>query len=265
MIGSKRKIQLMREEFISRGWATPSQFDGVHAPIGLPIGSKTVQEIAISRGAQLVHVRQQRSKQPKPLSVTAIILGAGESSRMGKPKLLLPFGDSTVIGTLISSVQASSVDRVIIVLGASYEIHRKNIRQYAVDIVHNKQYRDGMLSSLQCGLGTVRDDADAVMVLLGDQPMIRSADMEKLIDAYRHSEKQIIVASHGEKRGHPVLIGRKFINEIIEYPKEASLRDLLQNHPGEILEIRTGNEKILRDIDTEKDYHYELKQHHKHD
>ena len=265
MIGSRRKIQLMREEFISLGWATAARFDGVHAPIGLPIGSKTVQEIAVSIGAQLVQVRQQRRKRPKPLSVTAIILGAGTSSRMGKPKLLLPFGESTVFGTVISHVLDSSVERVIVVLGANYDIHYKKIRDYAVDIVHNPQYNDGMFSSLQCGLGSVGEDADAVLVLLGDQPMIRTADMEKLIDAYRHSENRIMVATHGEKRGHPVLFGRGYINELKGYSKEASLRDLLQNHSGEILEIETGNEKILRDIDTESDYQYELKQHHKHD
>jgi molybdenum cofactor cytidylyltransferase len=93
--------------------------------------------------------------------------------------------------------------------------------------------------------------------------MIRAVDMDKLIDAYRHSEKQIVLATHGEKRGHPILFGRKYISELKGYSKEASLRDLLQNHPGEILEIETDNEKILRDIDTENDYQYELKHHHK--
>ena len=265
MIGSKRKIRLMRDEFISQGWATASQFDRVHAPVGLEIGSKTVQEIAVSICAQLVQVRHQRHHLRKLPSVTAIILGAGESSRMGKPKLLLPFGDSTMIGTVISNVLASSVEKAVVVLGSNYESHRQVIKDYPVEIVHNKQYQEGMLSSVQCGLKAVSKTSDAVIVLLGDQPMIQAEEMDQLIESYRDSEKEIAIAIHEKKRGHPILFGRKFINEILGFPQDASLRDILQNHPAEILEMKTANDRILRDIDTENDYQFELKHHYKHD
>ena len=265
MIGSKRKISLMRDEFISQGWASPSQFDLVHAPIGLEIGSKTVQEIAVSICAQLVQIRHQRHPLRKRPSVTAIILGAGESSRMGRPKMLLPYGDSTMIGTVISNALASSVEKAIVVLGSNYESHHQVVKDYPVEIVHNTQYREGMLSSVQCGLKAISNNSDAVMVLLGDQPMIQTAEMDQLIDSYKHSEKEIAIATHENKRGHPILFGRKFINEILELPGEASLRDLLQNHPAEILEMKTGYDRILRDIDTENDYQFELKHHHKND
>jgi len=265
MIGSKRKIRLMRDEFISQGWATESQLDRVYAPVGLEIGSKTVQEIAVSISAQLVQIRHQRHHLRKLPSVTAIILGAGESSRMGKPKLLLPFGDRTMIGTVISNVLASSVEKVIVVLGSNYESHREVIKDYPVEIVNNKRYREGMLSSVKCGLKAVSDAADAVMVLLGDQPMIQAGEMDQLIESYMDSEKEIAIATHEKKRGHPILFGRKFIRELTGYPREASLRDLLQKHPSEILEMKTGNDGILRDIDTENDYQFELKHHHKHE
>ncbi|KPL11268.1 MAG: hypothetical protein AMS26_20370 [Bacteroides sp. SM23_62] len=265
MIGSKRKISLMREEFISKGWANESQFDRIHAPIGLDIGSKTIQEIAVSICAQLVQVRHQRQHLRKSPSVTAIILGAGESSRMGKPKLLLPFGDTTMIGTVIGNVLASSAEKVIVVLGSNYEDHRLAIKDYPVEIVNNSRYREGMFSSVKCGLKAVSGAADAVMVLLADQPMIGAGEMDKLIESYRDSEKKIIIATHGNKRGHPVLIGSKYIHEIVGYPMQGSLRDILQNHPEDICEVQTDNAAILRDIDTEADYQEELKQHHKHD
>jgi xanthine dehydrogenase accessory factor len=265
MIGSRRKISLMREEFLSRGWATESQFDRVHAPIGLEIGSKTVQEITVSIAAQLVQVRHQKRHPGKQPFVTAIILGAGESSRMGKPKLLLPFGDSTMIGTVISQVLASSVQHLIVLLGARYESHHKAIRHYPVQIVQNMDYRAGMLSSVKCGLEHIPDATDAVMVLLGDQPMVASAEMDRLIESYSSSDQEIVVATHGQKRGHPILFGRDLISEIMELPAEASLRDLLQNHPSGILEMQTTSEGILRDIDTEKDYQFELKHQHKND
>jgi molybdenum cofactor cytidylyltransferase len=265
MIGSKRKIKLMREEFISRGWAAAEQLDRVHAPIGLEIGSKTVQEISVSICAQLVQVRYQKQHESGLPSVAAIILGAGASSRMGRPKLLLPFGDSTVIGTLVSKVLAAPVEKVIVVLGANHELHRKALQEYPVEIVENKKYREGMLSSVKCGLKAVHASTEAVMVLLGDQPMITTGEMNQLIESYRESEKEIMIATHDSKRGHPVLFGKQFIAEIEGFSAEASLRDLLQHHPSEILEVQTGNERILRDIDTEHDYLYELKHHHKHD
>jgi len=265
MIGSKRKISLMRDEFLSLGWATESQWETVHAPIGLEIGSKTVQEIAISISAQLVQVRYQRHKHRKMPAVTAIILGAGESSRMGRPKLLLPFGDSTIIEEVISQALASSVEKTIVVLGSNIESHREVIKNYPVEIINNEQYKEGMFSSVKCGLEAVPDTSDAVMVLLGDQPMIQAEEMDQLIESYRDSEKEIALATHGNMRGHPILFGRKFISEIIGYPGKASLRDLLQKHPSEILEIKTGSDRILRDIDTENDYQFELKQHNKHD
>jgi len=199
MIGSNRKIKLMRDEFISQGWATASQFDRVHAPIGLEIGSKTVQEIAVSISAQLVQIRYQRHHLRKLPSVTAIILGAGESSRMGKPKLLLPFGDTTMIGTAVSNVLASSVEKAIVVLGSNYEAHHREIKDYNVEIVNNKQYGEGMLSSVQCGLKAVSDAADAVMILLGDQPMIQADEMDQLIESYRDSDKEIAIATHEKK------------------------------------------------------------------
>ena len=265
MIGSKRKISLMRDEFISQGWASATELDRVHAPIGLEIGSKTVPEIAVSIGAQLVQIRYQRHYQPKQDSVTAIILGAGESSRMGRPKMLLPFGDSTMIGTVISNVLASSVEKAIVVLGSNYESHHQVVKDYPVEIVHNTQYREGMLSSVECGLKAVSNSTDAIMVLLGDQPMIQTAEMDQLIESYRGSEKEIAIATHEKKRGHPILFGRKFINEILGFPREASLRDLLQNQTAEILEMKTEHDRILRDIDTENDYQFELKHHQKND
>ena len=265
MIGSKRKISLMREEFMSEGWATASRFDRVYAPIGLEIESKTVQEIAVSICAQLVQVRRQRHDKRKSPSVTAILLGAGESKRMGKPKLLLPFGESTMIGTLIGNTLNSSVEKIIVVLGSNYNSLHQTIKDYPVEIVNNSRYRDGMLSSIQCGLKAVPDSADAVMILLGDQPMIGTSEMDKVIESYRDSEKDIIIATHGNKRGHPIIFGSRYISEIGGYPKDSSLRDLLQKHPEDIEETETDNSGILRDIDTETDYQEELKHHHNHD
>ena len=128
-----------------------------------------------------------------------------------------------------------------------------------METVQNVRYKNGMLSSVQCGLRNIPDNTDAVMVLLGDQPMTGNAVMDRVIEAYNISGKEIIVTSHGNKRGHPVLFGRKYIQEILDFPVEKSLRDLLQKYPGDIEQVEIETPEILRDIDTEKDYREELK------
>ena len=265
MIGSRKKIHLMRENFISKGWATADQFDRVHAPVGIEIGSKTVQEIAVSICAQLVQVRYLKMLPRKNTNITAIILAAGESRRMGKPKLLLPFGDTSMIEKVVSNTSRSQLDKTIVVLGSDSGPIMKLLQGYHLETVHNSQYKDGMLSSVQCGLRAVSDTTDAVMVLLGDQPMIGNAVMDRMIDVFKKSDKGIIVATHLGKRGHPILFARKYLQEVMGFPPEKGLKELLQRFSADIEEMETGNPEILRDIDTEKDYQEELKHHNNHD
>lgn len=259
LMGSRKKIRLMRENFISSGWATAEQFDRVHAPVGLEIGSTTVPEIAISISSQLVRERARAGKGNKRPLVSAIILAAGASSRMGEPKMLLPFREKTIIETVAGNATGSLADKTFLVLGAAHvEIARK-IQDLPVVTVLNPEYQKGMLSSVQKGLDAVPPSTTAIMVLLGDQPMIGSEIMDGLIEKFNGSEKTIMVAGHEGKRGHPLIFDSKYIKEILGYTGEGSLRDLLTNHPEEIGIFETGSPEIFRDIDTKQDYQNETK------
>ena len=260
MIGSKRKVSLMRKKFLEEEWATPSQFDRIHAPIGVEIQSKTVQEIAVSICAQLILIRHQKHKEKHKSIINAIILAAGESRRMGKPKLLLPYGDGTIIETVIGQTIRSKADNVLVVLGSNKEKISKQIRNYPVEISENREFRNGMLSSIQCGLKALPVNTYAVLVLLGDQPMIPSSVIDKVIDAYRQSEKGIVIAVYNGKRGHPILFEMKYRGEVEQLISGSSFRDLTQKHSEDILEIEVDAPGILRDIDTMNDYNKELKQ-----
>lgn len=259
MIGSKQKIRLMREKFLEEGWATPSQFDRVHAPIGIEIQSKTVQEIAVSICAQLILARHQKQKGKNKSIICAIILAAGESRRMGKPKLLLPYGDGTIIETVIGQTVRSKADNVLVVLGSDKEKISMQIRNYPVEISENPEFRSGMLSSIQCGFKTLPENTHAALVLLGDQPMIPSSVIDKIIDAYRQSEKGIVIAVYNGKRGHPILFEMKYRSEVEQLISGSSLRDLTHKHSEDILEVEVDAPGILRDIDTMNDYNKELK------
>jgi xanthine dehydrogenase accessory factor len=265
MIGSKKKIKLMRENFISNKWGTADQLDKIHAPVGLDIGSKTVQEIAISICAQLLQVRGKIKQGRMNCNISAIILAAGESKRMGKPKMLLPFGDSSIIETVINNASGSALNNIFVVLGANADSIGDQLVDYQVETLINRKYKNGMLSSVQHGLKAVSESADAVMVLLGDQPMIGNTLMDRMIETYMNSGHGIIVATHQGKRGHPILFSSKYIVEVLEYSERKSLKDLLNNFPADVEEMETGHPEILRDIDTENDYQQELKYTSNHD
>ncbi len=254
MIGSRKKVRLLKEKFIDEGWATREALDEVHAPVGLDIGSVSVQEIALSISAQLVQVRASLRKGKKRERIAAVILAAGESRRMGEPKMLLPFRNSTIIRTVIQHALRANTDHVQVVLGADAEAIRANIADQGVEHTVNKQYSKGMLSSVQAGIRSLPKDTTAVMILLGDQPMISSGIMDRLIEQYRKSEKDIAIATAGGKRGHPMIFNARYIPEILSYGKEHTLRDLPGKHPGEVEELETEKQEILRDIDTPVDY-----------
>lgn len=259
MIGSRRKIRSMKEKFIAEGWASREAFERVHAPVGLEIGSVTVQEIALSIAAQLVQQRAKTGKGKRREQIASIILAAGESRRMGKPKMLLPFGDTTIIRTVIRNAKNATGDHVRVVLGANAEAIRENITDLEVDQVLNSEFRDGMLSSVQAGIRALPQGITAVMVLLGDQPMIPSEIMDRLIQRYKQSEKNIIIATAGGKRGHPMIFSAIYIPEILAFKPGDTMRDLISGHPGEVEEMETSKPEILRDIDTPQDYKNEIK------
>jgi len=259
MIGSKRKIRLTREKFLEKGWATPFQFNRIHAPIGMEIGSKTVQEIAVSICAQLILVRRQKHKSKNNIVISSIILAAGESRRMGQPKLLLPYGETTIIDTVIREVIRSEANQIIAVIGSEKDKIRRQIKDYPLMIAENHEFRYGMLSSVQCGLRALPDNTGAVLVLLGDQPMIPASVINDVINAYRQTEKGIIIAVHNGKRGHPILLDIKYRYEIEQLSPDHSLHDITHKYPEDILELEVGTPVILRDIDTLDDYNKELK------
>jgi len=134
--------------------------------------------------------------------IWAMILAAGESKRMGKPKLLLPFGEKTIIETIVETVVSSKVEKTLVILGSDRKKMEERIKNYPVKIVYNRDFRSGMLSSVQCGFRALPEDIRAVLVVLGDQPKISTIVINKLIDAYKSSGKGIVLPVYKKERGH---------------------------------------------------------------
>lgn len=192
--------------------------------------------------------------------IYGIILAAGESKRMGRPKQLLPFGNRTLIETVIDHVLQSQVEKVMVVLGANKKLVVKRLAKFPVSTVINPRYEDGMLSSVQVGFEAIAKDATAAIIILGDQPTIPGWVFDSIIKAYRSSGKGIVVPIHQKKRGHPILIDCKYRKEVAALDPSVGLRALLFGHPDDIEEVSVESPAILKDIDYPEDYVKEYKQ-----
>jgi molybdenum cofactor cytidylyltransferase len=186
--------------------------------------------------------------------IGAIILAAGESKRMGKPKLLLPFGDKTIVETVVTNVIQSKADEALVVLGANHEKIEEKIKDFPVTITVNPYYKKGMLSSVQWGFNAIPENIRGVLICLGDQPSIPSSVMDKVIGAFKSSRKGIVVPAFKKNRGHPVLIDVKYRKEIEDLSPDVGLRGIVYNHPGDTMEVEVEIPAILRDIDNPEDY-----------
>jgi len=190
--------------------------------------------------------------------IWAMILAAGESRRMGEPKLLLPFGKKTIIETVIDSVIQSKAEGILVVLGSNREKIEKRIKNLPLEMTFNPDFRKGMLSSVQRGFQTLPEDAHAFLVILGDQPSISSTVIDKVIDAYKKTGKGIVLPVYKKERGHPVLIGMKYRDEVQNLSPDIGLRELVYGHPDDILEVEVEAAGILQDIDDIEDYTKEI-------
>ncbi len=190
--------------------------------------------------------------------IWTIILAAGESRRMARPKLLLPFGEKTIIETVLDHAASSKANYTLVVLGGFREKIKQKTKGFPVITVFNPGYRRGMLSSVQMGFRSLPEGAQAAAVLLGDQPSISHTVIDKVIDAYSLTTKGIVLPTYKKERGHPVLFDMKYKSEIAALSPKVGLRGIVYSHPGDVFEVPVNTSSILRDIDDMQDYKKEL-------
>lgn len=186
--------------------------------------------------------------------IWAVILAAGESKRMGLPKMLLTFSGRTMIEKVITNVSESKIDKKIVVLGAYREALVELISKLPVKYCYNDNYKKGMLSSVQCGFRNLSSVCRAVLVFQGDQPLITSNAINEVIEAYLSSGKGIVIPVYKGRRGHPLLIDIKYRDEIEKLNPDKGLRSLACMFSDDVLEVDTNESGILTDFDTYEQY-----------
>jgi len=186
--------------------------------------------------------------------IVAIVLAAGESKRMGSPKMLLDFGGKSMIERVIDNVICPEIENVLVVLGAYSDEIKKRLEKQPVMFCYNDNYKEGMLTSVQYGIRSLPPYTEAVLVFQGDQPFIKNEIIVELVKAYRFSGKGIIMPVHDGKRGHPLLIDKKYFGIVDTLNSSDGLRSLSGLYPEDVLTVATEEPGILRDFDTIEEY-----------
>lgn len=186
--------------------------------------------------------------------ISAILLAAGVSRRMGQMKQLLPFGNSNVIRAAIKNLQHTEITELIVVLGHQAELIADNIADLPVKIVLNKNYLTGMTSSVQAGLRALSPETKATLLALVDQPHIPIIVIDQLLDTYRQTQALVIKPQFQGQSGHPILIDTKLKDEILALPDDCGLNKVIKAHAAETIKIAVATGSILEDMDTPEDY-----------
>lgn len=191
--------------------------------------------------------------------VYALVLAAGLSRRMGAPKQLLPFGGGTVLQSVVDRLLAADLAGVLVVLGHEADAVRQSLGDRPVHCCVNAHYREGMFSSVACGLRHLPGAADAALIALGDQPQISTTVTRAVVAAYESSGKGLVIPVWQGKRGHPALVDlSRYRDEILALSGEAGLKPVMRGHPEDTLEVPVDDAGILRDLDTPEEYRAEL-------
>ncbi len=251
------------------GCARTSQLNGFDHVLrlllaGIPVGRAEITAMGVGgllreapwrpapRAAAKWGAENSGAETGAPPRIAAIVLAAGQSSRMGENKLLAPLEGKPVLRHVVDAVRAARVTSITMVLGHQADETRALFGGAGVDFVFNENYRQGLSTSLKAGLAALPADVDGAMVFLGDMPDVDSGLVDQMIAAFDPGQmRAIIIPKRGGRRGHPVLWGRGFFPVLLEkLAGDAGARHVIGQYAEWVAEIDAGDDGIFTDLDT---------------
>jgi len=147
--------------------------------------------------------------------ISGLILGAGSSQRLGQPKQLLPFRDTTLLGWVVGQARhATGVDELVVVLGRAAAEIRQRVDFGTTKVVENPVFGEGCSSSYRAGIAALSPDSKAMMIILGDQPGISPEIIDRVADEWRHGGSQIALCSYRGRLGHPMIFTKSLFDQL---------------------------------------------------
>ena len=188
--------------------------------------------------------------------ISALLLAAGKSERMGEVKQLLSLGEKRMIEAALDNLLNARLDEIIVVLGfAADEIRPLVEGKERVKVVINPRFAAGMSTSIHQGLKEISARATGILIALADQPFIPPEVINKLIEGFQRGAQGIVLPVYEGKRGHPVILDRKkYAREILELQRDVGGKEIVSKHPQDVLEVPVASRGVLMDIDAPEDY-----------
>ncbi len=183
--------------------------------------------------------------------VTGLVLGAGGSRRLGRPKQLLPYGDNTLLGHVLDTARACPFHQLVVALGGAADGVREKVDLSGADVVVNEAFGSGCSSSIAAALGAVDERAEVLVLLLGDMPGVTVQSVEALLAG--RGDAPLAVCRYDDQRGHPFAFERRMFEELANLHGDKGVWRLLDQRDDEVAEIRIAGPVPL-DVDTPEDY-----------
>jgi len=191
--------------------------------------------------------------------ISAILLGAGRSRRMGVDKLSLPWGRRTVLEHCFDTLLESNVQELVVVLGIRNQGAKNLFQGPKVKVVINPCSNKGMSTSIRRGIEALRSRGDGILIALGDQPFVKPRTINALIHAFDQRQRGIIVPSFRGRRGHPIIFDQKYKRELLNLEGDVGGKSVIERHPDDVRVVSVKSMGVVRDIDTWQDYKHYLR------
>jgi molybdenum cofactor cytidylyltransferase len=188
------------------------------------------------------------------MAIGVIILAAGGSSRMGRPKQLLPYRGDSLIRFAAKAALESVCDRVVVVIGSQADEIRRELDDLSLSVVENQSWQKGMSSSIHAGLQHLLsgDHVESVVIMLCDQPFVTADVLNELVNTHRETSKPIVASTYGTTRGVPALFSRELFAELTSLTADQGARRIIATHPEDVVTITFPQGAV--DIDTPHDH-----------
>lgn len=173
----------------------------------------------------------------------------------GPDKLLLPWGEKRVLSAALDPLLRVPLAEIVVVIGHQRELFETLLADYPVQTVYNPDYGEGLSTSIRRGVATASAATAGYLFALGDMPRVKSATLAELCRVFCAAPpRSIVVPTHDRQRGHPVLFGRAYREELLRLEGDRGAKSLMQTYPHEVIEVPVGDPGILFDVDTPEAY-----------